>query len=304
MSGDATSTPSLPSDTKPRWGWQKLPLEIKRIVFDYAGMPSELRIHVHHFEPPQDGIKGVDIEYAVEIKNKEEWRDMLRFQAIKQINADIIQDAIAKKKIAIKLDIVGHHMQGDAWKDMGIMTPKMEHCVADWDKFLAKFPFQRMTTVVPYILRDLVPPAERKVSMIEEMHYLKLTYDRAQPEKKHGPADPLAWKQEAAVWKKGENAGMSEEAATTIHTAIEANIASFVKYLFRLGPDVESMVCLQERLTWVPDLVSSEKFQISRWFMAVMAARGVFRTASSSRVPMFAAIGARVTPLAEVVWEV
>ncbi|KAK4500728.1 hypothetical protein PRZ48_008918 [Zasmidium cellare] len=279
------------------WGWHKLPQELLEMIFDFAGMPSELHIYVHKVETKRIGASSKHLKYAVEVVNKGKWRDMLRLQTIKEVDQCIIQPALAKKKITLKLDIVGPTERGGVWGYKHLSRPSVKDCVADWDKFLEKFPFRRMTTAAPYILRESISSLEDGDFDTDELHYLQLTYDQA-PAEEQSNVISLPWAQKAALWRPAEFAGLDEEVAAAAHVAIEAKITSVTKPLFKRGLNVTHIACLKECLEAVPRTLSSKKFDIGCWQNGKLAARGMYEYDPDGPPNLRSAM-----PLEEVAWD-
>lgn len=266
-------------------------------------LPTELRIQIHHFELERKLRDGSSVEYAVEIKNKEEWRGMLRLQAIKEIDEGIIQPLFAAKRIIIKLDVAGHPNECHVWEGNVLdFTPGLKEGVQDWPAFLKKFPFKRMQTVAPYILRHLNPADRLGHLATEEVHYLQLTYDEANAEawQQEDANLPYPWSVKQAAWQKAHDCSMTDKQAIDIYGAVERGFLVVAQHFFQLGLSAEGMGRLQERLAATPSKVNTSDFQLSSWTAGLMYASGLMGgylgSFSTSRQ-------SRVTPLEDVVWE-
>lgn len=160
-----TTTEDSSSQERPPFGWHGLPQQLKQMIFEFAHLPKELRMHMHQFRQKVE-VGGTKHPLVIEVVNKAEWHDILRFQAIKEIDRDVIQPLLTEKKIGLVLDLVNHPARCDASDPEWART-----CIQDWETFIKKFPFRRLTTVVPFQPIHVDAPALK-------LHYLQLTLDR------------------------------------------------------------------------------------------------------------------------------
>ncbi|KAK4500727.1 hypothetical protein PRZ48_008917 [Zasmidium cellare] len=288
-----------------------IPADITDAIFDEAKVPSELIIHVHHFRS-----KKGEVKFPVEMVNTEEWEDMLEIQAINEINEEIIEEALAKKHLVIKFRIVTHPVQVAVWQKDSSLAPELDGCIEDWELFLQKFPFRRMVTTVPYLLRKLNSPSSK--SFVEELHYLQLTYDLPAPCSSKNACDVAAkvntvpCKVDAmlsiieavaslAVAERSDGPEakvtvLDDRCASILLADIEKQFSRAAKYL----PAQEMSAEFMGRLA-MSETLKSKKYQLSGWETGVIVASGIGETMSGSRYRKDAEGG--VTLLGDVVWD-
>lgn len=202
---------------------------------------------------------------------------MLRFQAIKEIDEAVLQPLFAAKKMTIQLEIVGHPNEAEKWEgNLEAFAPGLKF-VQDWPAFLKKFPFRRMQTVAPYILRRLNPAERLRDLTTEEVHYLQPTYDQVKPEawQEEDPNLTNPWAVTQSQWTKAQDNDMPDHQAIATYNAVERGLLVVAQQFFQLGLSAEDMGRLQERLAAMPSKINTRDFQLSSWTAGLMYASGL-----------------------------